>query len=171
VSGFVTGNLAASVLAGAITAGVLFLAGIAYPVPVGVLVAFLDMLPIFGAFVAIAIVAAISFSHSVLTGVIVTGVVFAYHQVEVYYLRPVIYGRMVELSPLAVLIAATVGTEVAGPLGAVAAIPVGGTVQLVVAEALDARRCYRARCEEDEKEREAEAGVGDAPRAVAVSDA
>src|SRR5205823_14495428 len=121
------------------------------PVPLGVLVAFLDMLPIFGAFVAIAIVAAVSFSHGVVTGLVVTGIVFAYHQVEVYYLRPVIYGQMVELSPLAVLVAATIGTEVAGPLGAIAAIPVGGAVQLIVAEALDARRQYRARCRADDE--------------------
>jgi predicted PurR-regulated permease PerM len=144
VSGFVTGNVVASVLAGAITTGVLFVAGISYPVPIGVLVAFLDLLPIFGAFVAIALVAAISFSHGLVTGLVVTGIVFAYHQVEVYYLRPVIYGQMVELSPLAVLVAATIGTEIAGPLGAVAAIPAGGALQIIVAEALDARRQYRA---------------------------
>jgi predicted PurR-regulated permease PerM len=167
VSGFVTGNLAASVLAGVITAGVLFVAGLPYPVPLGVLVAFLDMLPIFGAFIAIAIVAAVSFSHGVVTGLIVTGIVFAYHQVEVYYLRPVIYGQMVKLSPLAVLVAATIGTEVAGPLGAIAAIPIGGAVQLIVAEVLDARRQYRAQCEPDDERDRAKISEVDASTAVA----
>lgn len=144
VSGFVSGNLVASVLAGAVTAGVLFAGGLPYPVPMGVLVGFLDLLPIFGAFVALVIVAAVAFSHGIVTGLIVTGVVFLYHQVEVYYLRPVIYGRMIELSPLAILVAATIGTEVAGPLGAVAAIPVGGAVQLIFTEVLDAREKRRA---------------------------
>jgi predicted PurR-regulated permease PerM len=169
VSGFVTGNLAASVLAGVITATVLFVAGLPYPVPLGVLVAFLDMLPIFGAFVAIAIVAAVSFSHGVLTGLIVTGIVFAYHQVEVYYLRPVIYGQMVKLSPLAVLIAATIGTEVAGPLGAIAAIPVGGAVQLIIAEAIDARRRYREQCESDDEDDQAKVAEGESSAAIAHS--
>jgi predicted PurR-regulated permease PerM len=139
VSGFVGGNLLASVLAGAITATVLFVAGLPYPIPLGVLVGFLDLLPIFGAFVALLIVAAVAFAHGILTGVIVTGITFAYHQVEVYYLRPIIYGRMIKLSPLAILVAATVGTEVAGPLGAIAAIPVGGAIQLILLEVLDAR--------------------------------
>jgi predicted PurR-regulated permease PerM len=139
VSGFVGGNLVASVLAGAVTAGILFLGGLPYPIPLGVLVGFLDLLPIFGAFIALVIVAAVAFAHGILTGLIVTGVVFLYHQVEVYYLRPIIYGRMIELSPLAILVAATIGTEVAGPIGAIAAIPAGGTVQLVLAELLDAR--------------------------------
>jgi predicted PurR-regulated permease PerM len=169
VSGFVTGNLAASVLAGAITTSVLFVAGLPYPVPLGVLVGFLDMLPIFGAFVAIVIVAAVSFSHGVVTGLIVTGIVFAYHQVEVYYLRPVIYGQMVELSPLAVLVAATIGTEVAGPLGAIAAIPIGGAIQLIIAEALDARRQYRARCKLGDDADQAKLRDDDSTKAVVHS--
>jgi predicted PurR-regulated permease PerM len=139
VSGFIAGNLLASLLAGAITTGVLFVAGLPYPVPLGVLVGFLDLLPIFGAFIALAIIAAVAFAHGIVTGVIVTGALFIYHQIEVYYLRPIIYGRMIELSPLAILVAATIGTEVAGPLGAIVSIPVGGAIQLILAEILDAR--------------------------------
>lgn len=139
VGGFVTGNLVASLLGGAITAAVLLAASLPYPVPLGVLVALLDLLPIFGSFVALAMVAGVSFFHGIGTGVIVTGVVFLYHQFEVYYLRPIIYGRMIQLSPLAVLVAAVLGTALAGPLGAIAAIPAAGAVQLILAEVLDAR--------------------------------
>jgi predicted PurR-regulated permease PerM len=144
VGGFVTGNLVASVLGGTITALVLWAAGLPYPVPLGVLVGVLDLLPIFGALIALLIVAAVSFFHGVGTGLVVTGVVFLYHQFEVYYLRPVIYGRMIELSPLAVLVAAVIGTELAGPLGAIAAIPAAGAVQLILVEILDARAEARA---------------------------
>ena len=139
VGGFVTGNLLASLLGGAITTAVLFAAGLPYPVPLGVLVAVLDMLPIFGALIALAIVAAVAFAHGLVTGLVVTGVVFLYHQFEVYYLRPIIYGRMIHLSPLAVLVAAVLGVALAGPLGAIAAIPIGGAIQLILAEVLDAR--------------------------------
>jgi predicted PurR-regulated permease PerM len=139
VGGFVTGNLLASLLGGAVTTGVLFAAGLPYPVPIGVLVALLDLLPIFGALIALAIVAGVAFAHGPVPGVVVTGVVFLYHQFEVYYLRPIIYGRMIQLSPLAVLVAAVLGTAIAGPLGAIAAIPIGGAVQLILAEVLEAR--------------------------------
>jgi len=139
VVGFVTGNLLASLLSGAITTAVLFAAGLPYPVPLGVLVALLDLLPIFGAFIALAIVAAVAFAHGLVTGLVVTGLVFLYHQFEVYYLRPIIYGRMIQLSPLAVLVAAVLGTALAGPLGAIAAIPIGGAIQLILVEVLDAR--------------------------------
>ncbi len=139
VGGFVTGNLLASLLGGSITTAVLFAAGLPYPVPLGVLVALLDLLPIFGAFIALVIVAAVAFAHGLVTGLVVTGVVFLYHQFEVYYLRPIIYGRMIQLSPLAVLVAAVLGVALAGPLGAIAAIPIGGTIQLILVEVVDAR--------------------------------
>lgn len=139
VVGFVTGNLLASLLSGAVTTAVLFAAGLPYPVPLGVLVALLDLLPIFGALIALAIVAAVAFAHGLVTGLVVTGLVFLYHQFEVYYLRPIIYGRMIQLSPLAVLVAAVLGTALAGPLGAIAAIPIGGAIQLILVEVLDAR--------------------------------
>ena len=139
VGGFVTGNLLASLLGGTVTTAVLFAAGLPYPVPLGVLVALLDLLPIFGALIALVIVAAVAFAHGLVAGVVVTSVVFLYHQFEVYYLRPIITGRMIQLSPLAVLVAAVLGIALAGPLGAIAAIPIGGVIQLILVEVLDAR--------------------------------
>ena len=60
-----------------------------------------------------------------------------YQQVENHILQPVIYGRTVQLSPLAVLISILIGAELAGILGALAAIPVAGSIQVVL---LDWRR-------------------------------
>ena len=51
-----------------------------------------------------------------------------------------IYGRTVQLSPLAVLISVLVGAELAGILGALAAIPVAGSIQVVIRDYLAARR-------------------------------
>jgi predicted PurR-regulated permease PerM len=43
----------------------------------------------------------------------------------------VIYGRTVQLSPLVVLISILIGAELAGILGALAAIPVAGSIQVI----------------------------------------
>ena len=139
VGGFVSGNLVASLLAGITTIGVLVATGVSFAVPLGLLVAFLDLLPIFGMIVALMIMAAVSFSHSVVAGVVVVGFMFVYHQFEVYLLRPLIYGRTIELSPLAVLVAVVIGTELAGVIGALAAIPIAGAVNVVLAELLQGR--------------------------------
>jgi len=66
--------------------------------------------------------------------------VIVYQQVENHFLQPVIYGRTVQLSPLAVLVSVLVGAEHAGILGALAAIPVAGSVQVVVRDLLAHRR-------------------------------
>jgi predicted PurR-regulated permease PerM len=139
VGGFVSGNLAASLLAGIALTGVLLATGVAFAVPLGLLVAFLDLLPIFGMIVALLILAAVSFSHSLVAGIVVVGFMFVYHQFEVYLLRPLIYGRTIELSPLAVLVAVVIGTELAGVIGALAAIPIAGATNVVVCELLLAR--------------------------------
>jgi len=66
--------------------------------------------------------------------------VIVYQQVENHFLQPVIYGRTVQLSALAVLVSVLVGAELAGILGALAAIPVAGTLQVLIRDQLAYRR-------------------------------
>ena len=66
--------------------------------------------------------------------------VIAYQQLENHVLQPLVYGRTVQLSPLVVLISVLVGAALAGILGALAAIPVAGSIQVVARDALAARR-------------------------------
>lgn len=64
-----------------------------------------------------------------------------YHLIEGHTLRPLIYGgRALKLSTLAVLIAILLGTEVAGVLGALAAIPIAGAIQVILGELMLQRR-------------------------------
>jgi predicted PurR-regulated permease PerM len=51
----------------------------------------------------------------------------------------VIYGRTVQLSPLAVLISILIGAELAGILGALGAIPVAGSIQVLIVDWLNHR--------------------------------
>jgi predicted PurR-regulated permease PerM len=145
VGGFVSGNLVAGFLAGVTATVALLATGVAYAIPLGMLVGFLDLLPIFGMIVALVVMAAVAFSHSVVAGIVVVSLLFVYHQFEVYLLRPLIYGRTVELSPLAVLVAVVIGTELAGVIGALAAIPVAGAVNVVLCELVRPRAEARER--------------------------
>jgi predicted PurR-regulated permease PerM len=63
-----------------------------------------------------------------------------YQQVENHILQPVVYGRTVQLSPLAVLISVLIGAQLAGVLGALAAIPVAGSLQVIWVDWLRQRR-------------------------------
>jgi len=150
VGGYVTGNILISLIAGASITIVLLIMGVPYAVALGLLVAFLDLIPLAGATVAGIIVAIVAFLHSIPAGIVVVVFFVVYQQIENHFLQPVIYGRTVQLSPLAVLISVLVGAELAGILGALAAIPVAGTIQVIVRDQLSAHRGDAVRTEHGE---------------------
>ena len=132
VGGYVTGNLLISFIAGALTTIVLIIMGVPYAVALGLVVAILDLIPLAGATMAAILIGIVAFLHSVPAGIVVVAFFVAYQQVENHVLQPVIYGRTVQLSPLTVLISILIGAELAGILGALAAIPVAGTIQVLL---------------------------------------
>lgn len=143
VGGYVTGNIVISLIAGASVTVVLLITGVPYAVALGLVVAFLDLIPLAGATIAGVVVGVVAFVHSVPAGVIAVVFFVVYQQVENHFLQPVIYGRTVQLSPLAVIVSVLVGAELAGILGALAAIPVAGAIQVVLRDQLAHRRGAR----------------------------
>jgi predicted PurR-regulated permease PerM len=141
VGGYVTGNLLISVIAGITSTIVLLVLGIPYAVALGLVVAILDLIPLAGATLAAIIVTTIAFLDDPIPGGIIVFVYFlVYQQIENHVLQPLVYGRTVQLSPLAVLIAVLVGAELGGVLGALGAIPVAGTLQVILVDYLRHRR-------------------------------
>jgi predicted PurR-regulated permease PerM len=140
VSGFVTGNLIASLIAGAYSGVILLVAGVPYALPLALFVVFIELIPFIGPLVVTVLLTLIAFTSSVVTGLVVFGLLGVYHLIEGHTLRPLIYGHALKLSPLSIIAAILIGTEVAGILGALAAIPVAGSIQVILTELLDARR-------------------------------
>ena len=140
IGGYVTGNLLISLIAGVTVTIVLLAMGVPYAVALGLLVAVLDLIPLAGATLAGIVVVTVSFLHSVPAGIVLLAFVICYQQAENHVLQPLIYGRTVQLSPLVVLISILIGAELAGILGALAAIPVAGSIQVVIRDILAVRR-------------------------------
>jgi predicted PurR-regulated permease PerM len=141
IGGYTSGNLLISLIAGVAAMIVLFGIGSEYAVALGLIVAILDLIPLAGATIAAVIVSVVVFiSEDWVRGVIVVVFFVVYQQVENHVLQPVIYGRTVQLSPLTVLIAVLIGAELAGVLGALAAIPIAGSLLAIGREILLYRR-------------------------------
>jgi len=140
VGGFVTGNLLASFLAGIVATIILLIVGVPYAVPLGLFTAIIELVPYVGPAVVTVLLSVVALTVSAVAAGVVFGLMLVYHLIEGHTLRPLVYGRALQLSALAVLIAIILGTEVAGVLGALAAIPVAGSIQVVVGELLDQRR-------------------------------
>jgi predicted PurR-regulated permease PerM len=139
VGGYVTGNLLISLIAGGLTTLVLLIMGVPYAVALGLIVAILDLIPLAGATIAAILIGIVAFLHSIPAGIVVVVFFVVYQQVENHLLQPVIYGRTVQLSPLAVLISILIGAELAGILGALGAIPVAGSIQVLILDWLNHR--------------------------------
>lgn len=141
ISGYVTGNLLISLVAGTISTVALFAVGSDYAVALGLLVAILDLIPLAGATLAAIIVSTVIFIETDwIRGLIVIGFFVAYQQLENHVLQPLVYGRTVQLSPLAVLCAVLIGAELAGILGALVAIPVAGSLIAIAREVIVYRK-------------------------------
>jgi len=140
IGGYVTGNLTISLIAGVVSTLVLLLVGVPFAIALGLLVAILDLIPLAGATIAAILVTTVAFLDSTTAGIVILVFFVVYQQLENHVLQPVVYGRTVQLSPLAVLIAVLIGAELAGVVGALAAIPVAGTIQVLLVDYLRHRR-------------------------------
>jgi predicted PurR-regulated permease PerM len=132
IGGYISGNLLISVIAGFTTTMVLLTLGVPYALALGLVVAVLDLIPLAGATLAAILVSVVAFLDSTTAGVIVAVFFIVYQQLENHILQPVVYGRTVQLSPLAVLVSILIGAELAGVLGALGAIPVAGSLQVLL---------------------------------------
>ena len=140
VGGYVTGNVLISIIAGAVATAALFATGMPFAISLGVVVAILDLVPLAGATIAAVIVVLVALAAKGWVIALILAVFFlVYQQVENHVLQPVVYGRTVQLSPLVVLISILIGAELAGVLGALGAIPIAGTIVVILDELL-ARR-------------------------------
>lgn len=140
VSGFVTGNLLASFLAGAVATLILLIVGVPYALPLGLFAALIEVVPYIGPTVVTVLLSLVALATGPISASVVFVLLLIYHLIEGHTVRPLIYGRALELSPLAVLIAIILGTEVAGVLGALAALPIAGSIQVLIHELLKNRK-------------------------------
>lgn len=139
VGGYVTGNLLISLICGVVYGIALLALGVKYALALAVIAGLLDLVPLAGATVGGLLLGGVAFAHSTTAGITMVIVVLGYQQLENHVLQPVIYGRTVDLSPLTVLIAVLVGAAVAGLVGALGAIPIASTLQIVVRDYLGHR--------------------------------
>jgi predicted PurR-regulated permease PerM len=132
VSGYVTGNLLISLIAGTATAVALAVCGVPYALALGLLVAVLDLIPLVGATIAGIVIVTVAALTSITAGVIIAVFFIVYQQIENHLLQPIVYSRTVRLSSLTVLVSVLIGAAVAGIIGALGAIPIAGSLQVLL---------------------------------------
>ena len=136
VRGYVTVNVTLAVAAGVFTWLVLEILGVDLAVPLAVLVAFLDLIPLVGLTMGGLLVAVVAAFHDFPVALIVWVVVFLiYQQLQDRVIQPLMYKNAVQVHPAIAIIAILIGAQLLGILGALLAIPIAASLGVLLDEA------------------------------------
>lgn len=140
IGSFVSGMLTVAFLAGLSSFGFLSLIGAPYALPLALLVAITDLIPMVGATIGALVVIGVGFTDSVTVGVACIVFYIIYQQVENYLIYPRVMRRAVDVPAPVTVMAALVGGALLGVIGALLAIPIAAAILLLVREVLIPRQ-------------------------------
>jgi predicted PurR-regulated permease PerM len=135
VRSYVSINVTLAALAGVFTWLALELLGVELAVPLAVLVAILDLVPLIGFTIGGLLVAVVAALHDFPTALIVWGALFLiYQQLQDRVIQPVFYRSAVRIHPVVGIVVVLAGAQLAGILGALLAIPVAASLGAIYDE-------------------------------------
>lgn len=132
VGGYMRGQAATSFCIGVFAYVLLRILGVPAALPLAVVAAFADLIPLIGGVLATAPAVLFALTVGPLQAVIVLVAFVIYQQVESSLLAPRIYGKSLRLSPIAVTVAILVGGQLLGAIGALLALPMAAGIRVLV---------------------------------------
>lgn len=120
---YMKGQLITSTLSFIVAAVTLTLLGVPAALPLAVLAFIGDFIPVAGFIAALAPAVLLALTVSPSAALTVIGVYVGYQMIENYIIAPRIYGKELEISTVAVLLAIAFGGALIGPIGAILMLP------------------------------------------------
>jgi predicted PurR-regulated permease PerM len=140
VAGYVQGALTIALIAGVQAFIVLELLGVPFAAPLAVLAGLASLIPLVGATVAAIVIGLVTLFNDFPTDTIIWAVwAIIYQQLENNLIQPQVQRRTVQVQPIVVLIAVLFGSTLLGVLGAIVAIPLAASIQILLREWWDWR--------------------------------
>jgi predicted PurR-regulated permease PerM len=141
ISRWAIGAATIAVIAGTVQGTSAWLLGSSYALALGVIAGFLDLIPNLGATIAGFILVPVVFAEEGLTAaLIMLVVVLVYQQIENNLLTPTIQRKATNVWASVVIVSVTVFGALLGVLGALIAVPLSASIQIVLQELTAARR-------------------------------
>jgi len=165
VSRWAIGAGAIAIIAGTVQGGTAWLVGSSYAVALGVIAGLLDLIPTIGATIAgFILVPTVLAEEGLTAALIMLAVILVYQQVENNLITPTVQGKAVEISGFFVMLGVTIFGALLGVLGALVAVPVTASLQIIAKEITADRRARVA-------EARAAAAAAEAPGTTEASPA
>ena len=135
---FIAGQVLDGFVVGIITSIAMSIMGVKYAVPLGFMIGLFNLIPYFGAIIAVVIAALITFLTGGLTqAILMVVVVTILQQIDANIINPKIIGNSLEISPLLVIFAVTVGGAYMGVWGMFLAVPIIAVIKLFITDYIE----------------------------------
>ena len=130
---FITSQLLDAIIVGIVTGIAMSIMKVKYAVLLGFLIGLFNIIPYFGAIVAVIIAVIITiFTGGFIQAIWLAVVVVALQQIDVNIINPKILGNSLNLSPILVIFAVTVGGAYFGVLGMFLGVPVIAFIKIIL---------------------------------------
>ena len=135
---FISGQVLDAIVVGVLTSVAMSIIGVKYAVLLGFIIGLFNLIPYFGAIIAVIIAIIVT----LLTGglgqaVLMAVVVIILQQIDANIINPKIIGNSLSISPLLVIFSVTIGGAYFGILGMFLAVPVFTVIKLLIEEYVD----------------------------------
>ena len=135
---FIAGQVIDGFVVGVITSIAMLIMGVKYAVPLGFMIGLFNLIPYFGAIIAVVIAALITFLTGGLTqAIFMVIVVTILQQIDANIINPKIIGNSLEISQLLVIFAVTVGGASMGVWGMFLAVPIIAVIKLFITDYIE----------------------------------
>jgi predicted PurR-regulated permease PerM len=140
VGGYVAGALAIALIAGVATYIVLSILTVPFAGPLAVIAGLFSLIPLVGATIAAVLIAVVTLFANFPTATIIWIIwAIVYQQFENHVIQPQVQKRTVKVQPFITIVAVLFGATLIGVLGALVAIPVAASIQILLREYVDVR--------------------------------
>jgi predicted PurR-regulated permease PerM len=136
IGGWTRGQLLLCLVIGVLSTVAYWLIGLDFWLALGLFAGITEIIPFLGPILGGSAAVMVALTDSWQKAVIVLIFAIALQQLEGAFLVPRVMRNAVGMTPLTVILAVLIGGSLAGPLGAVLAIPVGAASQVLVSEVL-----------------------------------
>ncbi len=132
---FIAGQVLDAIVVGILTSIAMSIIGVKYSILLGFMIGLFNLIPYFGAIIAVAVAILITiFTGGIGQTIIMAIVVIVLQQIDANIINPKILGSSLSISPLLVIFAVTIGGAYFGVLGMFLAVPIATVIKLLIEE-------------------------------------
>jgi predicted PurR-regulated permease PerM len=140
VAGYVAGAMLIALIAGVATYVVLLILGVPFRGPLALIAGLFSLIPLVGATIAAVLIGLVTVFEDFPTTTIIWVIwAIAYQQFENHVIQPQVQKRTVNVQPFITIVAVLFGATLLGVLGALVAIPIAASIQILLREYVDIR--------------------------------